>query len=203
MNELERRNSPAGPGAPVDLRSGTRGEGRAVGYGALFNSETVIGNEFREVIRPGTFDRYLAKAPDIAICFNHDPSRLIGTTKSGTATVTIDDRGVKYDAELDPSDPDAVALRAKLQRGKVRGSSFTFRVTRDGQKWHAPTSRGGLPLREIVQAELYELGPVTFPAYPTTSAAVRDAVRRLRSAPDRARRDRWFAAAASLVASGR
>ncbi len=185
--------------APVDVRAGARGERRAVGYGVRFNVETLIAGEFREVILLGAFARYLATNPGIVVLFNHDPNRVIGTTRSGTAIVAVDRTGVQYgNAQLADDDPDAAALRSKLERGKVTGSSFTFRVVANGQK----VAPAGIAQRtatpEIVEAEIYELGPVTFPAYTTTTAAARDAAKRLRTDSD-GRRARWFRAAESLI----
>jgi hypothetical protein len=59
------------------------------GYGALYNSETVIGMWFREVILPGAFADSV-KNDDIRVFFNHDPNYILGRTSAGTATV---DRG--------------------------------------------------------------------------------------------------------------
>jgi hypothetical protein len=47
------------------------------GYGALYNSETVIGMWFREVILPGAFADSV-KNDDIRVFFNHDPNYILG-----------------------------------------------------------------------------------------------------------------------------
>jgi hypothetical protein len=173
--DLETRSSPGAVALTTGPRAGLSDDSsaglRATGYAIVFDSETVIADEFRELVRPEAVTRHLATGPDIKVCWNHEPDNVLGTTRSGTARLTVDARGVRFDAELDPDDPTAQAARQKLVRGKITGSSFTFRVRRE--LWHPPATRGGLPLREITDLDLFECGPVTWPAYPSTSAHAR------------------------------
>ena len=60
-------------------------------------------------------------------------------------------------------------LIVSIQRGDVDASSFGFEVVRD--KWSQDD--GGLVTRQLIEVKLYDVGPVTFPAYPQTSAEVR------------------------------
>jgi HK97 family phage prohead protease len=152
--------------APVEIR--TNGESRQVaGYGAVFNSETVIGRAFREVILPGAFERTMTG--DVFSFFNHDESQVLGRTKSGTLRLSEDDNGLRYEVDL-PDTSAARDLQISMDRGDVDGSSFTFDVPSGGDEWDFS---GDLPLRTIRSANLYEVGPVTMPAYPDTTAALR------------------------------
>lgn len=138
------------------------------GYGAVFNSETVIGGAFREVILPGAFKR--AVSGDVFSFFNHDQSKVLGRTKSGTLRLVEDDNGLHYDVDL-PDTSAARDLRVSMDRGDVDGSSFMFDIPQGGDEWDF--SGDGLPLRTIREANLYEVGPVTMPAYPDATAGLR------------------------------
>jgi HK97 family phage prohead protease len=150
------------------------------GYAAKFNVETVIGSStwgFREVVRPGAFSRAV-KDQDVRGLFNHDPNLLLGRNKAGTLRLVEDSVGLRY--EIDP--PDTMAGRdvvVSLERKDVTGSSFSFQTRK--QAW-TPGADGQLDLREVLDVDLYDVGPVTFPAYEEADATVRS----LRSAADEA-----------------
>lgn len=110
------------------------GKRKIVGYAALFNnlSEPMrIGNRMvRERVMPGAFDKCLASNPDIRGLNNHDPSMILGRTKSGTMMVSTDARGVKY--EIDPPNTTyATDLMESLDRGDIDQSSFGFYTVQD------------------------------------------------------------------------
>jgi HK97 family phage prohead protease len=152
--------------APVEIR--VNGENRTVaGYGAVFNSETIIGGAFREKILPGAFGR--AISGDVFSFFNHDESKVLGRTKSGTLRLIEDDSGLRYEVDL-PDTSAARDLRVSMDRGDVDGSSFMFNVPEGGDVWDFS---GDMPLRTVSQVNLFEVGPVTMPAYPDATAALR------------------------------
>jgi HK97 family phage prohead protease len=138
------------------------------GYAALFDSETVIAGAFREVIKRGAFTDAVTR-DDVRATFNHDPNFVLGRTTSGTLTIAEDERGLRYDV-TPPDTTWARDLMTSVSRGDVTQSSFAFRVTRDA--WPA-VKRGELPLRSIEAVELYDVSPVTYPAYESTTVAVR------------------------------
>ena len=141
-------------------------EGKAVGYAALFNRTTDIGY-FEEVIEPGAFDG--ADMSDVRALFNHDPNMLLARTASGTLSLRIDERGLRYEFTI----PDTSAgrdLRELLRRGDITQSSFGFTI--DKEDWEERT--GMKPKRKIKKIKrLFDVSPVTFPAYQETSVALR------------------------------
>ncbi len=141
------------------------------GYAAVFNKPTQIGQRFKEVIRPGAFDRALKEKQDVRALINHDPGKIIGRTKSGTLTLSVDQKGLRY--EIDPPDTShANDLVESLRRGDIDSSSFGFRAV--GQKWTETTDNGQTNyLRELTDVDLDDVSPVTYPAYEATSAGVR------------------------------
>jgi hypothetical protein len=108
---------------------------------------------------------------DIRSMFNHDPNQLLGRTAAGTLRLEDSDDGLHYEVDINTGDRSAMDTYAKVQRGDVTGASVWFRVI--SEKWTEPTEENGLEreLREILEAELFETGPVVFPAFPTTTAA--------------------------------
>lgn len=147
------------------------------GYAVVFDSWSEVmvdarGRSFRERIAPAAFDRALAAQPDIRALWNHNADYPLGRTRNGTLMLRKDDRGLRI--ELTPPatswGQDAVE---SIRRGDVSGMSFAFSAKRDGgDTWERPGS-DGIASRTLLDADLHEISPVTFPAYPATSVAVR------------------------------
>lgn len=149
--------------SPIELRAEN---GKTVGgYAAVFNSETLIGDYFREVIAPGAFTK--AIRGDVVALYHHERSRVLGRTKAGTLKLAEDDKGLKFELDL-PDTTDGRDVAALIERGDITGMSFGFVVTR--QKWDETTK---VPLRTIEEVELHEITVTAFPAYDDTSIAMR------------------------------
>lgn len=144
---------------------------KIVGYAARFNDITEIGGMFREKILPGAFRDSIA-ACDVRALFNHDPNRVLGRTANGTLVLAEDEFGLRY--EITPPDTqDARDVMALLERGDVSGSSFSFALESGDSEWDDDPE---MPTRTIKRvAALFDVGPVTYPAYPTTTAGARSA----------------------------
>ncbi|WP_129543854.1 HK97 family phage prohead protease [Serratia sp. 1D1416] len=143
---------------------------RIVGYGSVFNTRSEPLWGFREIIKPGAFDDVLND--DIRGLFNHDPNFILGRSTAGTLKVSVDERGLQYDIQA----PDTQTIRdlvlAPMQRGDINQSSFAFRVARDGDHWYEDEE--GVVIREIHKfSRLYDVSPVTYPAYQAADSTVR------------------------------
>lgn len=158
--------------ADVQVRSAEDDKPMVSGYAAMFNEETVIAGLFREQIAPGAFAEAV-KTDDVRALWNHDPNVPLGRTKSGTLTLAEDTRGLKYDVVLNPDDTAAMDVRARILRGDVDGSSFGFVVEEDAWEYPSDKTSRALPLRTIKKASLFDVSPVTFPAYEATSVSAR------------------------------
>lgn len=148
------------------------------GHAAVFFRKSDAGTEFElfdglvERIMPGAFDEALRGEDDVAALFNHDVSNLLGRRHAGTLKLSVDKRGLKYEIEA----PDTQIGRdvvTSVRRGDLSGSSFAF----------APTdtriiqgAKGKPDVREINGVQLFDVGPVTYPAYPSTDTGVRGLV---------------------------
>lgn len=138
------------------------------GHAAVFNllSEDLGG--FREIIEPGAFDRAIAGKDDVRALVEHDPSKVLGRTKTGTLTLSQDDRGLAV--EIDPPRTTiANDLLESIRRGDIDSMSFGFLTIKD--KWEL--REGGSQVRHLISVELLDVSPVSFPAYPNTAVAVR------------------------------
>jgi HK97 family phage prohead protease len=142
------------------------------GYGAVYDTETVILGLFRERIAPGAFRETVAR-DDIRSLLNHNPDILLGRTSARTLTVSEDAKGLRYVVRLNAQDPMALGVAARIARRDIAGSSFWFAIDHaDDEEWEPAPTRSGLPLRTLKKLRLIDVGPVTLPAYEQTSASV-------------------------------
>lgn len=146
----------------------------AVFYDGTPRTEFELAPGFLERILPGAFARAI-REDDVRALFNHSVDHVLGRSVNGTLELRQDSRGLHYSIIANPNDPAAESLIAKLKRGDVSGSSFSFNIAPDGQRIRLE-KRGGVlvKVREILAVDpLYDVGPVTFPAYRATTAAVK------------------------------
>lgn len=151
--------------ARIECRKGANGP-ELVGYASVFNRYSQNLGGFVEEVAPGAFTDTLTRA-NVAGLFNHDVNQLLATVDSGTLTLEQDATGLRYVMALDVEDPDAVRVMRKVETQKLRGSSFSFRTL--DEEWSA--TEQGFPLRRLLAVELYDVGPVTNPAYLSTEEA--------------------------------
>ncbi len=148
----------------AELRADEDG-GRLVGYPAVFGQLSEQLGYFREKIRPGAFAKTIQEA-DVRALWNHDANYVLGRTSNGTLKLTEDEHGLR--AEIEPPDTTwANDLRASIKRGDIDKLSFGFEAVRD--EWNDDRTE-----RELVEVRLYDVSPVTFPAYPQTEVSLRN-----------------------------
>ena len=156
------------PTDDVELRVMDGKPSHIVGYGARFNKQSVDMG-FIETIQPGAFAKAL-KGSDVRALKNHDPNLVLGRVAAGTMSLEENARGLKYDIVA----PDTTTGRdavEEIRRGDITGSSFSFTIADGGDEW---AEKDGQYFRTITEfAQIFDVGPVTFPAYPDTSAAAR------------------------------
>jgi uncharacterized protein len=157
----------------IEISEGDEGP-KISGYAAVFNQLSEDLGGFVEQIEPGAFSEAIPVS-DVRALINHDRNMILGRNLAGTLALFEDEQGLGY--VIDPPQTSyATDLLASLARGDVSQSSFGFLVGDD--YWLPPsTETGGLPVRVITRvSELFDVSPVTFPAYSQTSAAVRERV---------------------------
>lgn len=157
-----------------EVRTVTPEEGgntRIIGYGAVFNKRSENLGGFREIIMPGAFDSCLQD--DVRALFNHDSNIILGRTTSNTLTLSNDETGLGYNIIAPDTQMIKDMVLAPMARGDITQSSFQFTVARDGENWYQDDE--GIVIREIHQvSRLFDIGPVTFPAYPDATSAKRN-----------------------------
>ena len=147
-------------------------QGVISGYAARFYDPSDPGTEFQigdgrfERIHPEAFNRAI-REDDVAGLFNHDQNKILGRSSAGTLRLSVDNLGLRYEI-TPPETPTAQEVRVNIKAGNIPGSSFAFNV-RDQELRHDGDKR----IREIRDVYLYDVGPVTFPAYTSTSTIVR------------------------------
>jgi HK97 family phage prohead protease len=164
--------------AAVELRVAGR---RLEGYASVFNSPTRIG-DFEERVIPGAFRASLAGPGAVLALVDHDMTRLLARTSSGTLRLGEDARGLAFSLDV-PDTQLGHDVLALAERRDIGGASFGFRVT--SEAWPARDRR------ELRAVELLEVSIVhAHPAYGETSVSARS---RLRETPAEVRRRRsWL-----------
>jgi hypothetical protein len=167
MKKIERRTFTV---RDVEARQADDGTMRLSGYAAVFNDSSVP-LPFKESIAPGAFRKTLSETPDVRLLVNHEGLPL-ARTKNGTLTLSEDDRGLYFSAELADTQ-ESRDIHTLIARGDVDQMSFAFRVIR--QKWSEDRSR-----RVLTEVSLSDgdVSVVTYPAYPTTSVEAREELRK-------------------------
>lgn len=139
------------------------------GYAAVFDRDSLDLGGFIEQIAPGSFKNALGSS-DVRALVNHDSNLLLGRTKSNTLSLKEDTRGLLFAVDL-PDTQIARDTAESVARGDMDGCSFSFTVKE--HEW-AFTDDETPDRRRITEVgELFDVGPVTYPAYPDTSVATR------------------------------
>jgi uncharacterized protein len=153
---------------PIELRVEGGESPKIVGHAAVFDKWSEDLGGFREKIRAGAFKKTIKEA-DVRALFNHDPNFVLGRNKAGTLSLAEDDKGLAI--SIDPPDTQwARDLTTSIERGDIDQMSFGFRTIKD--QWTTP-KEGNENQRELLEVELFDVSPVTFPAYPQTDVGVR------------------------------
>ena len=160
--------------ARVELRVNEDGTSVLFGYAAVFPDGTEKSayryGSVTETITPGAFARALRDKQDVRALFNHDSGNLLGRISSGTLRLVEDQTGLRYEIDM-PDTTLAKDVRALVERGDLTGSSFAFRIK--SETWKRDDNNPNCYRREINDVDLIDVGPVTFPAYAGTQAAMR------------------------------
>lgn len=152
----------------LEMRAGGDGEGAKItGYAARFNELSDDLGGFREKIAPGAFKNTI-KQDDIRALFNHDPNYVLGRTLAGTLNLYEDKKGLRMEVSV-PETTWAKDLTVSIERGDISQQSFGFNTLRD--EWDE-TNKDDIQ-RTLREVRLFDVGPVTYPAYPQTSVQMR------------------------------
>jgi hypothetical protein len=149
----------------------------------VFNTWTEIDSyyegHFLERVAPGAFDRSIEENGNrIRVLYEHGKDPELGNKPLGRWRSWRDDEGQRYEVDL---------LRTTYNDGFIipaaeaqqLGASFRFSVHgEDGEATERPMrstkwNPERLPERTLLDLDLYEMGPVTFGAYPDAGQGLR------------------------------
>jgi len=142
---------------------------KITGHAAVFGQLSEDLGGFREQIAAGAFAEAI-ETDDVRALWNHNPDIVLGRNRAKTLILTEDTRGLAI--EIIPPDTQAARdLMVSMERGDVTQMSFGFTVRPNGQNWAKDDE--GRYIRTLTKVRLFDVSPVTFPAYPQTDVAVR------------------------------
>jgi HK97 family phage prohead protease len=153
---------------PTEFDFRTSGNNLVIeGYAYKFDERSQNLGGFVERIRPGA-GAEAAQNDDIRALFNHDASKILGRNRSGTLRLAEDSTGLPYEITADTRQSYVQDLVYALERGDVNQSSFGFRATE--QDWGLTEDE--FPLRSVLKMSLFDVSPVTFPAYTSSTSGL-------------------------------
>lgn len=156
----------------VEQRAAADGYVTIVGYAATFGTwYDVAGGAaaggWSETIARGAVDKSIAEMDDVRLLVNHDGLAL-ARSRAGTLTLRADEIGIYFEASMPTSVQSVRDLVTLIQEGAVDQCSWAFLVTR--QMWNADYTE-----RTILEAKMYDVSVVTYPANSATVVGVREA----------------------------
>lgn len=162
--------------ASLQVRTDHKGNAVIIGRCAVYNSRSVLlGNPdkgFYEIIEPGFFSGVLNQ--DVLATIEHNNEMLIGRTKSGTLKIKDSSTALLTENTL-LNTSYANNLKISIQRGDIKGMSFTFLLKKDGDKWRRDPTTGKM-IRTLLSGGceiLYDITYTVDPAYIDTGLALR------------------------------
>ena len=142
--------------------------GTLEGYAATFNTTSVDLGGFLELIMPGAFDSVMQD--DCRCLFNHKDDAILGRSSADTLELLADDFGLKFRCDMPDTQMGRDVARS-IRRRDITGASFSFTLLPDDQEWDFDLP---IPIRSIRRVNrLFDVGPVTFPAYESTTVDMR------------------------------
>jgi HK97 family phage prohead protease len=175
---------------------GTAGPPAIVGHASVFDQWTTIYAsryyEWREIIRPGAYKRAIAEKQDVRALFNHDANFVLGRTTSGTLELAEDKVGLLTRTVPPGTGTINDLVIAPIERGDITGMSFAF-LPREAEEQVITAKGDGVTVyftggeritvryegekrieeHEVLDCDLFDISPVTFPAYEGTDVAMR------------------------------
>lgn len=184
----------------LEMRADAKGDGFTLeGYAAVFDTPTRIDSwegKFDEQVARGAFTKTLKERKPV-MQFDHGHDIATGSVPIAAIDDIREDKQGLYVRARMFDNPRVEPIRQAIAGGAIDGMSFRFRVTRE--EWDGT---GDTPLRTIRELDLFELGPVVFPAYEATSVGVRSLLADLDDTQRARLRDELFPDAARTGTSG-
>lgn len=152
----------------VRALSTDEGDEHISGKGIVFAQRSQRLGFFYEYIDTRALDS--ADLEDLQAYFNHNADYTLGTLRNGTLSINITGSSLDYDITAPTTQTIRDLVLSPIKRGDVTGSSFMFDIDKNGDEWEQVD---GVYVRYIKRiAKVYEVGPVSMPAYQQTTTDV-------------------------------
>lgn len=123
--------------------------------------------QWQEIIEPGVFGEALERAfetgRNIEFLENHDPLKILSSTKNGSLTLEENKDGLYFEARIVKTTW-GKDLYLLVKEGIIEGLSFGMTVREE--EWFQ--DENGMAIRLIKKIDLYEVSALKTPAYPMT-----------------------------------
>lgn len=163
------------------------------GYAPVYYQPGDPGTEYEilpgmvERVRQGAAARAVRENQDVRALLNHDANMILGRRSAGTLGLRDTVRGLRFEIVI-PDDTLGGRVRGLVARNELTAASFSFTVRR-----RTFEEMEDLVVVWLEDVDVYDVGPVTFPAYDTkvltleprsrgqmAQAAAREQVERIR-----------------------
>lgn len=153
------------PNSDISIRDGTETGMRIQGYALSFNQPSKP-MPFIEYIDSHAFDD--TDLSNVLLVYGHEFNNILSRVDSGTLKITIDDKGLFFEAQLPPTQLGKDTYE-NINFGNIKGCSFGFLIGDDS--WDV---KGGQTIHYIKSIErLDELTLTPLPAYSQTSVNIK------------------------------
>lgn len=169
----------------LQLRSENEDESRIVeGYAIMFGVRSgIVGYDWKrdiplyEVIEPTALTREYLDTQDIVLNLSHNNERMLARSVNGKGTLSydIDEKGVKFRAELPHTAEGDYALE-HIRLGNLTSCSFAFSLTRDNYEIEVTKDSDGndIAISHVKSFNsIDDMAIVRRPAYKETSVSCR------------------------------
>ena len=143
---------------------------KLVGYAHRYNTMSLDLGGFKERFALDAFKRSLESDIDVIALAQHDNTKVLGRASAGTLKVENDSVGLRVEI-TPPNNSYGNDILESIRRNDITGMSFGFIATeeelvQEGEEW----------IREVKDADLYEVSIVTTGAYSESRIQVRKEV---------------------------
>ncbi|WP_157055727.1 HK97 family phage prohead protease [Clostridium sp. DMHC 10] len=153
----------------IETREVTQDNGMVIsGYITKFNTISQFMG-FYETVDPHAFDKTLADKHNIWGLYNHDFDKVLGSTKTSSLQLEIDNIGLKFTLTLNSNISYSNDVYQLVKSGEVEGCSFSFITNNDS--WSIQDD--GSDLRTLLDVTLIEVTITPIPAYTDSEANTR------------------------------
>lgn len=153
----------------LEIRSEENQPPKITGYSAVYDQLSDDLGGFREKIEPGFFAKAIGR-DDVRALFNHDDNLILARTVAETLMLSEDDNGLFVEI-IPPDTSYANDLLVSIKRGDISQMSFQWQTDEDN--WDSSDKNN--VIRTLIKIKrLWDVSPVTFPAYPQTSLDMRN-----------------------------